>query len=362
MADSDSLAGRLDQRTPEQIKEDILGRMAGAAAGLDTREGGFLSDMVGPLAMELWKDKQSRRAMEDMFYVTADSGEYLDKAAAVFGLVRKPGAKARALLEFTGQDGVVVPAGKVFLAGALEFATLEQTVLAEGRGQALAEALLPGRQYNVEAGAIGQQYENLPGLTAVISQAATGGIDRETDQALYSRYRDALQNPATSGNIAHYRQWALEVDGVGHVAVLPQMEGPGTVGVILADAEGKPVSRQTVQLCAQHIEQVRPVGAQVIVQSAQGLEIDISAALYLESSATLEQVQQAFLEALSRYFGQSAFSKRQLVYHRIAFMLLDIPGVIDYRQLTVCGGQQDILIGETQAAVVGEVELSLAVD
>lgn len=353
------MSAQLDERTPEQIKQDILDRMPDS---LDTREGSFLSDMIGPLAMEIWKDKESRRAMEDMFYVSENSGPYLDKAAVMFGLARKPGAKAQALLTCIGQNGVVIPAGKVFLAGNLEFIVLEQTIIAEGQAQVLVEAAQAGRQYNVEAGAIGQQYENLAGLTAVISQAAAGGIDGETDQALYQRYREALQNPATSGNKAHYRQWALEVDGVGHVAVLPQMEGPGTVGVILADAEGKPVSRQTVQLCAQHIEQVRPVGAQVIVQSAQGLEIDISAALYLESSAILEQVQQAFLEALSRYFGQSAFSKRQLVYHRIAFMLLDIPGVIDYRQLTVCGGQQDILIGETQTAVVGEVELSLAVD
>ena len=30
-------------------------------------------------------------------------------------------------------------------------------------------------------------------------------------------------------------------------------------------------------------------------------------------------------------------------------------------QLTVCGGQQDILIGETQAAVVGEVERPVTV-
>lgn len=360
MADSDSLAGRLDQRTPEQIKEDILGRMAGAAAGLDTREGGFLSDMVGPLAMELWKDKQSRRAMEDMFYVTADSGEYLDKAAAVFGLVRKPGAKARALLEFTGQDGVVVPAGKVFLAGALEFATLEQTVLAEGRGQALAEALLPGRQYNVEAGAIGQQYENLPGLTAVISQAATGGIDQETDQALYSRYRDALQNPATSGNIAHYRQWALEVDGVGHAAVIPQMEGPGTVGVILADPEGKPATQQTAEACAKHIEERRPVGASVLVRPAQAVTVELAASLQLETPTTLERVRQALEEELTQYFAQAPFSRRRLAYHRAAAMLLGIPGVVDYRRLTLCGAEADLEIGETQAPVLGEVELTLA--
>lgn len=353
------MAFSLDDRTPEQIKQDILDRIPGS---LDTREGSFLSDMVGPLAMELWKDKQSRRAMEGMFYVSESSGAYLDKAAGVFGLVRKPGTRARAWLDCTGQDGTVIPAGKVFLAGSLEFAVVEQAVIEEGQARVLVEATQPGRQYNVEAGAIGQQYENLAGLTAVASQAASGGIDPETDQGLYLRYRDALQNPATSGNKAHYRQWALEVDGVGHAAVLPQMEGPGTVGVILADPEGRPVSQQTAEACAQHIEALRPVGARVLVQPAQGLAVDISAALRLDASVTLEQVRQGFLEELSRYFSQSAFSRRQLVYHRIAAMLLNLPGVVDYRQLTLCGGQQDIQIGETQAVVVGEVVLTLAAD
>lgn len=60
------MSAQLDERTPEQIKQDILDRMPDS---LDTREGSFLSDMIGPLAMEIWKDKESRRAMEDMFYV-----------------------------------------------------------------------------------------------------------------------------------------------------------------------------------------------------------------------------------------------------------------------------------------------------
>lgn len=350
---------QLDERTPEQIKQNILDRMPGS---LDAREGSFLSDMIGPLALELWKDKESRRAMESMFYVSETSGPYLDKAAAVFGIVRKPGAKARALLELTGQDGTIIPKGKTFLAGSLEFIVLEQSVIENGRAQALAEAAQPGRQYNVEAGAIGQQYENLPGLTAVSSQAAVGGIDEETDQALCLRYREHLQNPATSGNKAHYRQWALEVDGVGHAAVIPQMEGPGTVGVILADPEGRPASQQVAEACASHIEALRPVGASVIVQPAQALVVDISARLRLETSTTLERVKERFAADLAAYFSQSAFSKRQLVYHRVAYMLLNIPGVADYRQLTVCGEQQDIQIGETQAPTIGEVEFTLETD
>ena len=45
------MSAQLDERTPEQIKQDILNRMPDS---LDTREGSFLSDMIGPLAIEIW--------------------------------------------------------------------------------------------------------------------------------------------------------------------------------------------------------------------------------------------------------------------------------------------------------------------
>ena len=38
-----------------------------------------------------------------------------------------------------------------------------------------------------------------------------------------------LRTPATSGNVYHYVQWALEVAGVGHVKVFPRVQGVNTV-------------------------------------------------------------------------------------------------------------------------------------
>ncbi len=57
------------------------------------------------------------------------------------------------------------------------------------------------------------------------------GVGVETDDELRERFFLTQRNNATSGNAEHYRQWALEVDGVYGAKVTPLWAGPGTVKV-----------------------------------------------------------------------------------------------------------------------------------
>lgn len=349
---------QLDDRTPEQIKQDILDRLK---TDIEKREGSFAQDIIGPTAMELWNAKEARRAWEGMFYVDENSGPYIDKAAKLFGITaRKPGAKARAVLHFTGADGTQIPAGKVFLADDLEFILLETVTLADGTGQGIAEAAQEGKQYNVAAGQITGQYENIPGLTAVQSDAATGGIDPETDAALVDRLYEHIQNPATSGNKNHYIQWAKEVPGVGDAEVVPQMEGPGTVGIILVDQDRQPVEPEVVEACAAHIDVVKPIGPRIIVQSAQDLVVDLSATVQLAEGTSAQQVQGRFSEAMREYLQNIALVQPEIIYNRVAYMLLDIEGVVDYTALTINGGTQNVEIPQYHVPVLGTVEVTAA--
>ena len=77
---------QLDDRTPEQIKQDILDRLK---TDIEKREGSFAQDIIGPTAMELWNAKEARRAWEGMFYVDENSGQYIDKAAKLFGITAR---------------------------------------------------------------------------------------------------------------------------------------------------------------------------------------------------------------------------------------------------------------------------------
>lgn len=345
--------------TVEDIKNDIISRLS---TDLDTREGSFLNDMISAVAYEIWKVYQSLDAVIPIAFVDETSGEYIDKRCAEYGIQRKPGTKAKVTLTLTGTDGTVVPKGKVFLtADGLQFETDEDVTIISGTATVTATAVEIGSEYNVEAGTITQQLVSLNGLTSVINEEpATGGTDPETDTALVKRLYDFLQNPATSGNVAHYRQWALEVDGVGAAKVFPLWNGPGTVKVLIVGNNKEPVDSTIVANCAAHIEKNRPIGATVTVESAEGLPVNVSATIVIDSTTTIEKVKEEFEAALNEYLKSIAFSKYMLVYNRIAYMLLDIDGVVDYTSLTVNDSTENITIADNQVPVLGTVTLEVS--
>lgn len=343
--------------TVEQIKNDILNRIS---SDLDKSEGSFINDMVSGVAYEIWKVYQSMDALIPIAFVDETSGEYIDKRAAEYGIKRKPGTKAEVALSFTGTDGTVIPKGKIFVTSeGLQFETSEDVTIENGAASVTATAVEIGSEYNVEVETITGQLISLSGLTSVTNlEPATGGADPETDAALVKRLYDYLQNPATSGNAAHYRQWALEVDGVGAAKVIPLWNGPGTVKVLIVGNNNEPVDQSIVEQCRVHIEENRPIGATVTVVSAEGLPINVSVSVIIDSTTTLENVRDSFEEALRVYLRSIAFSKYTLAYNRVAYMLLDIPGVIDYTSLTINGGTTNITIGDDQVPVLGTVVIS----
>ena len=342
-----------DNMTPEILSKRMLERLEGV---VDTREGSYTADLVAPAALELFKLYQTLDAAIPTFYIDERSGPYIDKQAAWYGMARKPGTAAEVAFTFTGEAGAIVPAGSIFTTvGGLRFATREKAVLPAG---ADALAVEPGTRYNVDAGEITQQYISVPGVTGVLNpEAAHGGADAESDAALFARVQAFRSKPATSGNVNHYTQWALEVPGVGAARVIPVEFGAGTVGILLAGPDGGPVEERVVQECSAHIAQLRPVCADVRVRSAQTLAINVSAAVSLVRGATLERVREEFVAGLRGYLKTLTFSKYEIPYNRVAYMLLDTEGVENYTTLTLNGGTVDLAVGQDDAPVLGEVTL-----
>lgn len=342
--------------TVESIKSDIISRLS---TDIKTNEGSYTNDMVSAVAFEIWNVYQSLNAVIPIAFVDETSGEYIDKRCAEYGITRKTGTAAKAVLNLTGTDGTQIPAGKVFLtADGLQFTTDSLVTIASGSATVNATAVDVGEAYNVDVSTIVLQLSNINGLTTVTNEKAAGGTDPETDIALVKRLYDYLQNPATSGNEAHYKQWALSVDGVGAAKIYSLWDGPGTVKVMIVSNDNEPVDSTIVENCAAYIESNRPIGATVTVESAQGLNINVDANVILDSSTTSEKVKAAFEAELDKYFKSIAFEKYTIVYNRIAYMLLDISGVIDYTLLTINGDDINISIAANEVPIMGNVEVS----
>ena len=345
-----------EDRTQAAIKEEILSQLRET---VDIREGSYTDDMARGVAymMSAWYERWNR--MIPIAFVDETSGIYLDKRAAEYGIYRKEGTKAVAAVTVSGQIGAVVPEGGVFATpGGLRFLAEEAVTLEGETAEVEVRAEEPGSAWNVPEGAISVVGSSMRGIRSVYGGAAEGGTDPEDDKSLFARLVARRTRPATSGNVYHYEEWALETPGVGAARVFPLWQGAGTVRVVIVDAEYAPPAEDIVRACNEHIQQMRPIGASVTVDGAAALPVTVAARVILDGSAQPVDVQKAFKDALTDYVGSVVFKSDVLRYNRIGMRLLELEGVVDYEMLTVNGGTADISIADDQAPVLTEVTVT----
>lgn len=326
---------------------------------MQTREGSYTNDMVSPVSFELWRFLMTLEELICAFYVDEDSGPYLDAHGALLGLTRRAGTRAEAAIQFSGRNGITIPEGTAFFtAEGLEFDLTAAVTLENGTGSGVLRAALVGDQYNVAAEEISQILRSISGLEGFEAGQALGGTGPESDTDLFERIDFRRKHPSTSGNENHYREWALSCDGVGAAKVTRLWDGPGTVRVLVAGYDRRPVDEAVAAACAAYIESQRPVGAEVTVASVTGTAIQVAAAVVLDETVELGAVQAAFASELDNYLQELAFEQYTVYVNRIAALLMSIDGVKDYSNLTVNGGTENISIAETAVPVPGEVVLT----
>ena len=345
-----------EDQTPEIIRDRILSAMG---TDMQTREGSYAYNLASPIAFEIWRVLMTLDELVYAFYVTEDSGPWLDVHAGLLALARREGTKAIAAIHFTGRDGVTIPAGtQFFTRSGMEFLLVYDVTLANGSGPGCLRAAEAGDGYNVDAGEITQIMRNIPGLEGWTHEGAVGGTDPESDASLFERIDFRRKRPATSGNENHYIEWARACDGVGAVKVQRLWDGPGTVRIILVGDDSRPVDDTVAANCAAYIETQRPVGAEVTVISAVGAPISVSASVTLDKTATAAAAQAEFKDKLAAYLQPMAFEETVVYYTRIGALLSSVAGVIDYEDLLVNGGTDNVAIDDTAVPVPGEVTLT----
>lgn len=337
--------------TPEVLRQQMLDSATG---GISTAEGSFASDVYAPMAVEAYKIYGNIDLAIDSFFVQTSQGSYLDEAGAQVGVERRPGTTASGKVTVTGTTGATVPAGTLFTTNSgLQFASSAAAVLESGTATVEAEAVEAGSQYNILAGEIVRLVSPVAGVTgATNAEAFSGGTDVESDDALRERVLLRMRQPATSGNAAHYREWALSVPGVGDAKITPLVNGNGTVGVLICDSNKLPPSEDIVEDVAAYIETQRPIGATVTVTGAVAKTINVAAVATLEG-VEAAAVQASYQEALTSFFAEVAFNLSEVSVNRAAYLLMSIPGVIDYTSLTLNGADANVTIADNEVPVLG---------
>lgn len=363
----------LQDQTEDEIMQRMLDRVP---PDIDSSEGSFIWDAQAPVAFILSESAVWAQQVLERGFASTTFGEYLDLRTAEHGVVRRAAVVATGQVKFTGTVGKVVPAGIVVATPADEISgeasteyetTVAVTMDEKGEATAPIRALIPGRSGNVPAGVIEVMSTPISGVTAVTNpEETTGGADTESDESLLERFYARVRNQGTSGNKAQYIQWAGEVPGVGGVQVRPLWAGPGTVGVYLLDVEKRAASAEIVRATQAYIdptqdgqgEGMAPAGPIVTVMAAVEVPINVRVKLTLASGTTLDEVKALIGNGVRQYLKQLAFVDPLVRYTRIAAVLLDIPPIIDFMNLSINGlSDANTEIGPGQVAVLGTVDV-----
>lgn len=323
----------------------------------DKREGTWTADNLQAVANELARiySQDIENILPQAFVVTA-TGSNLDAACSDYGIERREATCAEVKLEVTGQPGDYT--GVEAYAGDIVFLLDDFIIPTEGTVQVHAVAAQAGESGNVAAGSLVEASDIR--ITAVTNpEEAQGGYDRESDEVLRERALEHIRTPAISGNIAHYIQWAREVPGVSKVKVFDLARGNGTVDVVLIADNNEPAPEILIEQVAEHIEEERPIGADVLVESAEAMEIKVSAKVLVQEGYTVPMVQAELMELLAAYCEETAFSSYVISYLGIVSLLFDCPGVVDVTDYTINGQGQSLTLSARQFPVAATPEITV---
>ena len=342
------------------MQEQILSRLLSKISDeFDKAVGSFFYDVNQPVSDEVAQIyTRAEEILKNGFALTA-TGTYLDSKVAEQGITRKPATYSSVLVTVTGTPGAYISKGDKVASDTITF-TVDETKSLDETGTATAPAVcdVSGKIGNVPVGAINRFPVTLSGLVSVTNtEPATDGFDEETDEELRTRYFAKVSLPATSGSKYHYVMWAKEVSGVGDAKCLPLWNGNGTVKVIIINSDKGIASEELISEVVNHIEENRPIGAEVTVESAEPLVIDISVSLVLANGVDVDAAKDKVSESITKYLQKNAFSSTYISYAQIGGCILSCDEVNDYGSLTMNGGVENISVSDIQVPIFGVIDV-----
>lgn len=341
---------------------------------VDVRPGSMFYINTQPYVMELARayDLMGTEMVAAAF-VLYSWGTYLDDLAASYLLERRAATPAAGVVEFTAEEGTVIPKGtKLGVPPSVPDSTFkEYEVTEEGTVGETGTIELP--VVSIESGlvtdaAAGQVTEILSTIesteevTATNPEPLVGGTDPESDSSLRGRVLASFGGRG-SGHIRDYGIWALEADGVGKAVVIPVWDGPGTVKVIALTEDGQPVSAEVVEALQLELDPVAgkghgkaPVGHTVTVETASLKSIKVTAVIeYNEGYSNGGEggtvaMEDILLDAINDYLV-SVQSGDEVVLQKVSARLGAFDAVHDLKEVKLNGGTENVAIEDSPAEV-----------
>ncbi len=227
------------------------------------------------------------------------------------------------------------------------------------------------------AGTIGNVGQNtitiipttIRGIVAVTNaKAFTNGYEKESKEDLLERYYDDIRKPVTSGNIYHYKKWALEVTGVGDAKIKPLWDGDNTVKVVIINSNKEVPSLDLINAVQNHIDPdseglglgEAPIGAYCTVVGAVNKLINVSiSGLQIKAGYLLQDVKTNIQNSIKEYLSDlitEIFDNNDtsisiyVSYARVSACIMDSDGVVDYTSYTLNSTSTNVTLVDSNSA------------
>lgn len=355
-----------EHMTIDYIMERLLRNVS---EELDQREGAIIYDALMPCAIELANLYiEMDMVMNEGFADTA-SMEYLAKRAAERGLMPELATCARVKGKFYGTQ---VPIGTRYSCDELNYRVLEE-LPEEEEGVCYYELICeePGSEPNAVIGMLepATPDDYIAGLDyAEITDILAPGKDDEDQEVFRERYFASFQEKAFGGNAADYKDKVRKMEGVGGVKVYPVWNGGGTVKLVIIDSDYRCPSKELVEQVQELIDPkksgsgtgIAPIGHIVTVEPVAGKQIDVASRIVYEEGYSFANIKpqieasiEEYFQSIARDWDESSSSVVRIA--QIEYRLLSFQGVLDVSGTTLNGEEKNIILGENEIPVRGEI-------
>lgn len=350
------------RKSADSIQKELLSEIDDS---YEKSKGYFLWDILKAVAVGMKNLLEKLQIVSDKLDIENIYGE--ERERFIFqrtGITRRQATFSEGVITVKG-NGIVKKGDLFETEGLIRFKAVETVNVIE-QADIIVKAVTAGAIGNVPMGSITKMPITIQGITSCTNHTATeGGYQQENDKDLLARYYERLREPATSGNIYHYKRWAKEVEGVGAVNVFPLWNGDNTVKIVIIDLERQPASDELVEKVQNYIDPnstgtgqgQAPIGAYCTVESAKPKIINVSVLLHVSKYVVLEVIKKEIENKIIEYFKQIAFEQEYASFAQIGANILSVENVLDYENMTLNGLTQNITCQKYEVMILGEVTL-----
>lgn len=346
--------------TYEVILDRMLNRISDK---FDKREGSVIWDACSPAAIEFQILYLELERLIQEAYADTASREFLILRCKERGIT--PHEATNSVLKGVFSPADIEVIGKRFNVSHLNYIVKEK--ITDGI-------------YKVECetpGIIGNQYlgnmipiEYIDGLEkAELTEVLIPGEDEENTEALRKRYFDSFSEKAFGGNRRDYIEKTNAIAGVGSTKVTRAQTPGGNVILTIIDSDYNAASDALIASVQEIIDPLQnsgegyglaPIGHNVIVESAKTVNIDVNAEVTFETGYGWDNLQTSVKFVISNYLAElrGEWGNTDSLVVRVSQIetrLLSINGIIDVENLTINGVSKNIVLGEYDIPVIGEV-------